>query len=382
QRYSYYSGDVVTFEYQLPAGGFYYLGVSGNPNLYYNPNTANSGYPYSSTGDYQLDLTLITPTPDAEGDTIGIAVATGVTEGTTYSHTAKLGDGVYFGKDVDMYAVTLAAGQVLTAITTTPPGGTPVEADMRVFDATGTQVAGISNALEFTAPAAGTYYVGVSGYPNLYYDPNVAGSGTPYYTPPAGDYRLDLTVTTPTPDAGGDTIATALDTQLGPNAGDYSMPSTRIGDGLYVSRDQDVYKFRAQAGQVFTATSSLPAGGTPVSVILTLFDANGNYITSAAGSGSSDAQIRMTFGTHGIYYLVVTAEPNWWVDPNNPGTGLIGGHGDYRLDLTLDKLRGPVGGGGAAVASVRGHAVWHHTVGLPRGGQTIDQIGINAWLDA
>ena len=31
---------------------------------------------------------------------------------------------------------------------------------------------------QFTAPAAGTYYVGISGYANTTYDPTTAGSGT------------------------------------------------------------------------------------------------------------------------------------------------------------------------------------------------------------
>jgi hypothetical protein len=42
----------------------------------------------------------------------------------------------------------------------------------------------------------GTYYVGVSGYANTSYDPNVPGSGVPGST---GDFRLTLTLTTPDP---------------------------------------------------------------------------------------------------------------------------------------------------------------------------------------
>src|SRR5262249_50958286 len=229
--------------------------------------------------------------------------------------------------------------------------------------------------------AAGTYYLGLSGYGNFSYNPTVGGSGVVGQT---GDYHLDLSLVTPTADAVGDTIATALDTRLGPNAGTYTMPTTRIGDGLFVSRDVDLYQFRVQAGQVLTATTSLPAGGTPVDTVLTLFDAAGNMLAQAGSfSGNSDTQLRYTFANHGTYYLGVSGGPNSFYDPNTAGSGYIGGRGDYSLALSLDKLvNAPVGGGGQHVQQVTGHAVWHHTVGLPSGGQSIDQVHINAWPDA
>jgi hypothetical protein len=251
----------------------------------------------------------------------------------------------------------------------------------------GQEIANGVDVLETTISTAGTYYVGISGYPNSTYNPNVAGSGTLPYgwsTFETGDYLLDMTLTTPTPDAVGDTIATALNTQLGPNAGSYTMPSTRIGDGLYVSRDVDMYQFRVQAGQVLTATTALPSGGTPVDTVLTLFDASGNMLLQTGSmTGNSDSQLQYTFASHGTYYLGVSGGPNYYYDPNTPGSGTIGGHGDYSLTLNLAKLvNAPVGGGGQHVQQVTGHAVWTHTVGLPSGGQNINQVSINAWLDA
>src|SRR5262249_31207556 len=155
--------------------------------------------------------------------------------------------------------------------------------------------------------------LGITGQGNYWYDPTVAGSAAaPSYG--AGDYRLDLTLVTPTPDAIGDTIATALDTQLGPNAGTYTAPSTRIGDGLYVSRDVDMYQFRVQAGQIFSASTSVPVGGTSVDIILTLWDANGNYLAQAGPIGNGTSQLQYTFSSHGTYYLGVAGAPNWWYD--------------------------------------------------------------------
>jgi hypothetical protein len=381
---SYYNPN-VTLEYQFTTGGAYYIGITGYYNRYYNPNVANSGYQYASTGDYTLGLTLITPTPDAEGDTIAMAVATGLgTADGSYSHQAKIGDGQYFSKDVDMYQVNAVAGQVITIRTSVPAGGTPFDPYVRLFDGSGNEIANGVDVLETTISTAGTYYIGISGYGNFNYNPNIGGSATSYYPWETGDYLLDLTLVTPVADAVGDTIATALNTQLGPNAGIYTMPSTRIGDGLYVSRDVDMYQFRVQAGQVLTATTSLPSGGTPVDTVLTLFDASGNMLAQVGSmTGNSDSQLQYTFPSHGTYYLGVSGGPNYYYDPNTAGSGSIGGHGDYSMTLNLAKLvNAPTGGGGQHVQQVNGHAVWTHTVGLPSGGQNINQVTINAWLDS
>src|SRR5262249_16234147 len=138
------------------------------------------------------------------------------------------------------------------------------------------------------------------------------------------------------------------------------------------------------AGQVITATTTLPAGGTPVDTVLTLFDAAGNSLAQAASfTGNSDTRLQYTFASHGTYYLGVSGAPNYYYDPTTPGSGHHGGRGGHGLAVRLDKLvNAPVGGGGQHVQQVTGHAVWTHTVGLPSGGQNINQVSINAWLDA
>jgi hypothetical protein len=383
---TYYSAN-TTLEYQFATGGTYYIGVSGYYNAYYNPLVANSGYYYASTGDYKVDFTLITPTPDVEGDTIATALATGLgTADGTYNHSAKIGDGLYFSKDVDLYRIDAVANQVITVNTSVPTGGTPFDTYLRLFDASGNELTNGVDVLEFKVTTAGTYYLGVSGYFNFTYDPNVGGSAAYYYGNPieTGDYTLDMTLVTPTPDAVGDTLATALNTQLGPNSGSYTMPSSHIGDGLYVSRDVDMYQFRSQAGLVLTVTTTLPAGGTPVDTVLSLFDASGNLLAQTGSmTGNSDSQFQVTIPSHGTYYIGVSGGPNYYYDPNTGGSGYIGGHGDYSLTIRIDKpVNAPVGGGGQHIQQVTGHAVWHHNVGLPSGGQQIDQVSVNAWLDA
>jgi len=135
---------------------------------------------------------------------------------------------------------------------------------------------------------------------------------------------------------------------------------------------------------VFTATTVLPSGGKPVDTVLTLFDSAGNMLAQVGSmTGNSDSQLQYTFAAKGTYYLGVSGGPNYYYDPNTAGSGYIGGHGDYALVLSVAKLvNAPVGGGGQHVQQVTGHAVWTHTVGLPSGGQNINQVSINAWLDS
>src|SRR5262249_41269271 len=158
----------------------------------------------------------------AEGDTIATAVATnlGPADGT-YSHTAHVGDGLYPLKDVDLYQISAAAGQVMTATTALPSGGTSVGTYLRLFDATGTPLGfplfGYNSRLQYQFATAGTYYVGVSGSPNSNYNPNVAGSGSTIFG--SGDYTLNVALATPTADAAGESLATAQVTGLGPANG-------------------------------------------------------------------------------------------------------------------------------------------------------------------
>ena len=105
---------------------------------------------------------------------------------------------MYGGRDVDLFAVSLAAGQTLTADVTARDVGSTLDSYLRLFDATGRELASNDDAggsrdsyLQYTAAAAGTYYVGLSGFRNSRYSPTVAGSGV---TGSTGSYIIDLTL--------------------------------------------------------------------------------------------------------------------------------------------------------------------------------------------
>src|SRR6185437_9477976 len=98
-------------------------------------------------------------------------------------------------KDVDLYQVTLGAQEQLNVVL-----NGNLYSQVRFFNAAGQQVGTqigpyiIPNTAvlgaQFLAPSAGTYYVGITGYNNITYDPTVAASGTAASYP--GAYALTL----------------------------------------------------------------------------------------------------------------------------------------------------------------------------------------------
>jgi hypothetical protein len=135
------------------------------------------------------------------GDTLATAAALGITSGDVRL-SGRIGDGSYGARDVDLYKVTLAAGQGLTVDVDakTLSGGSSLDSYVRVFDASGRQVAfndddgsTWDSRLTFTAGVTGTYYVGLSGYGNASYTPTRAGSGKSGST---GVYQVAFTLGT------------------------------------------------------------------------------------------------------------------------------------------------------------------------------------------
>ena len=113
------------------------------------------------------------------GDTLATARTLALASDHRVSVQATLGDGAQTTKDVDLYRVDLAAGDVLRL----SMDGSDFYSHLRVFDAAGVALADQYMApsgnppLLFKAPAAGSYTIGVSGYYNTTYDPTQAGSG-------------------------------------------------------------------------------------------------------------------------------------------------------------------------------------------------------------
>lgn len=179
--------------FRATAAGIYYVGVSGYGNAAYSPVTGG-GAAAGSTGAYALRLGRTAP-PLEPNDSLAQASVVTTTNGSA-SLTGLIGDGTYGSADVDIFRFALAAGQTLTADIAARTAGSQLDSFLRVFDADGRQLAlnddfggALDSYLEFTAPVAGTYFLGVSGFGNSWYVPTRAGSGQAGST---GSYRLDL----------------------------------------------------------------------------------------------------------------------------------------------------------------------------------------------
>jgi len=148
----------------------------------------------------------------AESDaSIASAIPLGIlSTGASATRQAEIGDGAYGGRDVDLYEFILAETATVELLVTAfqgqwPPAETPIDSYLRLFDASGNQIAahddyqedlggGVTlrgSEIETELPA-GTYYVGVSGYPNKYYSPHIPGSGVDAGL--TGPYTLGVSV--------------------------------------------------------------------------------------------------------------------------------------------------------------------------------------------
>ena len=141
------------------------------------------------------------PPPGDSGepnDSLDVAVSIDLSRGTATT-AGTIGDGAYRRRDVDLFAVSLNAGDVLTVDVDAAVLASNLDTYLRLFDPSGWPLAAnddadgsLDSALGFIAPQTGTYYVGLSAFGNTRYDPFVAGSGRPGTT--TGDYVLTFEV--------------------------------------------------------------------------------------------------------------------------------------------------------------------------------------------
>ena len=183
----------IGFEGPLPSGIYtFWLNQTGGASDY--TLAFNVQATFLRVADNDSDM--------INNDTIATAQPTGLdamnlkvlAEGQMAARGGDVSNAVEATADVDMYAFAMAAGETVALDLDSVPvvlGGVPqtMSGELRVFDAAGQELAQNSVGmapgeepsndayLEFTAPAAAVYYVGVSQYLNTAYDPNVVGSG-------------------------------------------------------------------------------------------------------------------------------------------------------------------------------------------------------------
>lgn len=110
-----------------------------------------------------------------------------------------IGDGLFASLDVDLFKIQMDRGGLITAKIDARSLPTPSQLDsyLRLFNAAGTELAandqynGADSFLDYFVTTGGTYYIGVSGFPNSKYDPKIGGSGT---TQSKGTYNLGISI--------------------------------------------------------------------------------------------------------------------------------------------------------------------------------------------
>jgi len=250
----------------------------------------------------------LTPPADV-GDTIAGSQTVTIATGQSLNVAAKIGDGSFGNKDVDVYRIDLTAGDLLR-LTVSSNAGTYTH--LRVFDAAGVEKAeryfsaNSTDVVTFRPSAGGTYYVGVSGYSNTTYDPNVANSGNSNFD--TGAYNLairreqegatSLTGITTTAAAGTPAQATVPSANPGQSI-------TITGSGLLAN---DRVVFEVQSGSGYPTT---------VTVTPTLVAADGASLTVVVPDAAITGMVRLQRESAGLVLQVVPVLLDVGANPNN-----------------------------------------------------------------
>ncbi len=339
----------------LPDAGTYYVGVSGYRNSEYDPTTVGTGSDGASVGEYglRLLLTLMAAPAADDNDTLAAADALALRLNARAEATGVIGDNACGADDVDIYAVQGQAGMLLRLDVDAEEFGIELDSVLRVFDSVGTEVArnddatdpqsgyaGTDSYVTYVLPATGTYYVGVSSYPDFTYDPTVAGSGEGYSV---GPYALGVEAL-PAREVGldvGDTLASAR--RVAATPGSPVQVVAQIGDGLFGSNDVDVFAVAVEGPAVITADIDAAEVGSALDSVLRLFDADGNELAwnddgvdPDSGYSGLDSSLTHWVAQSGSYYIGVSSYRNFDYDPMLAGSGSNGwSGGQYRLNVKV-----------------------------------------------
>ncbi|ELS01087.1 putative pre-peptidase [Xenococcus sp. PCC 7305] len=334
--------------------GTFYIGVSSARNFNYDPTVAGSGNG-NSAGIYDLTLTLERQEP---GDTIVSAEVVDLNSATPVAIAGEIGDNpaVDANNDVDLFAVTLNAGDTIFADINAAIAGSALDSVVTIFNGNGDVLVQNDNNSgpdftepdsfqQFTALINGTYYVGVSSSANLNYDPNVADSGV---GDSSGDYELILTYEEGTNannfySEPNDNIFLADSVELNPTAPVFI--SGEIGDNAALplpNNDVDLFEVTLAHGDTLTINLDAQSIGSPLNSVLTIFDANGalllqNDDNSFGDFSELDSFLEFTAPTDGDYYIGVSGSANLDYDPSLTNSGVGESSGSYLLELTLEE---------------------------------------------
>lgn len=292
--------------------GVYNLAGIGSPDQVNNIAVTEASTCYvaviaasrSQAGAYTLSATLSSGLLIDPDDQISEAIPL-----DTVPPTVTYIDQLDTPTDVDLYRIVASAGQRLAFDIDTPPSGGLGDSYLRLFDAAGNQIAynddgagGLDSYLDWTFTADGTYYIGVSGFPNSNYNPITGGGDVNGAT---GAYALRIYPIDPDDQLSEATMLSAV------------PPKRVVSASIEQSGDVDMYAFTVSAGRTLSfdidpgATSPLPDS------YIRLFD-NGGSVLAENDDGAApgedpntfDSYLTYTFTTPGTYYLGVSGYGN------------------------------------------------------------------------
>ncbi len=313
-------------EFTFSAAGTYYIGVSSSLNYAYNVVTG-TGDVAGSIGAYTLVVTNITNFVDTNNK---------ISDASLFTVGSVVDDMISFGLDVNLYKFTATAGETLAFDINLIEDST-LDSYLRIFNSSGAVIAynndgaapgevlGKASYISYTFTTAGTYYVGVSSYPNINYSVIYGTGGVSGGT---GVYSIAIGVLSNTVD-NNDQIS---------EAGVINVNSF-ITDIISSPTDVNVYKFAIPAGATLGFDINLTSGSTLDSYIR-IFDGSGNLLTfnnDGAAPGEvlgKSSYVTYTFATGGTYYIAVSGNGNTNYNVIT-GTGdTAGSTGGYTLDIS------------------------------------------------
>jgi hypothetical protein len=252
-----------------------------------------------ATGVPTTPLANLTPADDV-GDTIATATTLALALNERQSVVASTANGTQQGRDVDLFGVTLAAGDELNILL----GASSQPSHLRIFDAAGhelqTVYASAGTGAQYNAPVAGTYYVGISGYYNADYDPNTANSGTSTTASFTGSYSLSVERRSQ-----GSTSLTGITTTAAQGTpASAGVPSANAGQTItitgsgFLATDQIV--FQADYGSSYYSSGLASLSVAPTSVA-----ADGKSMTVVVPDNATTGTVRLAREQSGAFLQVV-----------------------------------------------------------------------------
>jgi len=155
---------------------------------------------------WTLDLTVANDIfgPFEVNDTNIVSTDLGIIGAGSRTIDARIGDGAFGLRDVDLFRVNAGSGTTITTLANPTSGS--LDTILRLFDSEGNEIAidkrrgSVASAITYVVADAGIYYIGVSGgnttsttdFGNDSYIITTGGSGT--VTDATGNYRLTITV--------------------------------------------------------------------------------------------------------------------------------------------------------------------------------------------